>query len=128
MTDILHGDGSAVPLLRFHEPYDSQETDTLYYANSKPSEFDEQLAPALMFGFEYRMEPFSRFVGQYDEPLLHGTASQAEARHVLVWADKQRVIKGLRENKNSYFNIKILFKLLCITQSLESLSWMYHFL
>jgi hypothetical protein len=38
--DLMHGDGSVVPVVRFHETYDSEDTETLYYMQSKVSAFD----------------------------------------------------------------------------------------
>lgn len=86
--DITTGDGSIVQVVRFPDEFVSSETETLYYMNADVPTFEEQLSPALLLGYEYAGTAFSRFTGNYDECLKHGSSSQSEARHALVWSDK----------------------------------------
>lgn len=51
--DITSGDGSIVQTVRFPEPFDPEETETPYYVNTAVPQFEEQLAPALLLGFEF---------------------------------------------------------------------------
>lgn len=85
-VDISTGVGSAVAGVRYFEPFNSDEQETLYYMNTLVSDFDEKLSGALMYGYEHRGLPFSRFVGTYDECLKHGTSCQSELRHAVIWA------------------------------------------
>lgn len=88
LTEIDHGDGSAVAAVRFHEPFDAEETETLYYMNTKVTEYEEQISAALLYGYEHQAITHSRFCGSYDEPLIHGSANQNEVRRALIWANR----------------------------------------
>lgn len=84
--DISTGMGSAVQVVRFPEAYDDYELETLYYTNAIPPTFEEQLAPALLLGYEYQGNPSSRFCSNYYDCLKHGAANKEQARHAIVWA------------------------------------------
>lgn len=78
-SSISHGEGSIVQAVRFPEQFDPNELDTMYYSNVVVPNFEEQLAPALMLGYEYGVPRYSRFMSGYDECLIRGIQSQEEA-------------------------------------------------
>lgn len=89
LSSIEHGEGSLVQVIRFPEQFDPTELDTTYYSNVALPSFEEQLAPALMLGYEYGVPRYSRFMSGYDECLVRGIASQEEAVRSVVWTNTE---------------------------------------
>lgn len=85
MSAIEHGEGSIVQAVRFPEQFDPNELQTSYYSNVTLPTFEEQLAPALMLGYEYGVPRYSRFMSGLDESLIRGEASQDEAIRSVIW-------------------------------------------
>lgn len=85
--DITTGQGSSLQMIRFPEVYDPDEEETMYYMNDEVPEFEEKLAGALMLGCEYRSDPTGRFTSSYSECYKHGSVSQMEIRHAVIWAN-----------------------------------------
>jgi hypothetical protein len=54
--DISTGIGSIFQAQRFSGPFHRNESVTRYYANVEIPLFEEQLAPALLLGFEHRAQ------------------------------------------------------------------------
>lgn len=86
---IDHGDGSIIQAIRFPEQFDPNELDTHYYSNVVVPTFEEQLAPALMLGYEYGVPRYSRFMSGHDECLIRGAASQDEAIRSVIWTNTE---------------------------------------
>lgn len=86
LFDVTSGIGANCQLVRFPEAYDPDEEETQYYMNVVVSEFDEKIAPAFMLGLDEHLECSSRYISNYQECLKHGNASQANARHALIWS------------------------------------------
>lgn len=85
--DVSTGLGSVVQTIRYPEPLDYEEDETLYYMNEDVPEYEEKLSTALLLGLEYFSEKRSRFTSSYQESYKHGSASQTETRHAVIWAD-----------------------------------------
>lgn len=86
--DVTTGQGSPLQVIRFPDALDPEEEETRYYMNENVSEFEEKLATALLLGVEYDSNTSGRFTSDYTECLKHGSASQSEIRHAVIWADK----------------------------------------
>lgn len=86
--DVTTGLGSSLQLIRYPEPYDPNEDETMYYMNDEVPEFEEKLAGALLLGCECNSDPTGRFTSSYTECYKHGSVSQTEVRHAVIWADK----------------------------------------
>lgn len=89
LTDITHGDGSPVPIIRFPDSFDPDELETNYYTTTHATPYDEALAGVVLYGLEPGVKLFSRFSGDYDEPFMHGNLCIQTCRQALVWADHE---------------------------------------
>lgn len=85
--DVTTGMGSSIQIVRFPEVLDEEEEETTYYMNDEVTEYDEKMASAFLFGHEYGSETSGRFSSSYSECYKHGTSSQIETRHAVIWAD-----------------------------------------
>lgn len=85
--DVSSGLGSLSQIVRFPDEFDSTETETLYYNNVDIPEFDEKLSGALLLGLEHGSNRTGRFTSSYDECLSHGSISQNDVRHAVIWAN-----------------------------------------
>lgn len=85
--DVSTGQGSSLQMIRYPDPYDPEEEETLYYMNDEVPEFEEKLAGALLLGCEYRGNLSGRFSSSYTECYKHGSLSQAEIRHAVIWSN-----------------------------------------
>lgn len=85
--DPTSGQGSSLQIVRFPEQYDPDEDETLYYMNDEIPEFEEKLASALLLGLEHFANKSGRFSSDYSESYKHGSSSQSETRHAVIWAD-----------------------------------------
>lgn len=85
--DVTTGLGSSLQVIRYPEEFDPNEDETMYYMNDEVPEFEEKLAGALLLGCEYNSNPSGRFTSSYTECYKHGSVSQTEVRHAVIWAD-----------------------------------------
>lgn len=89
LSTIDHGEGSIVQAIRFPEQFDPHELETEYYANVNLPTFEEQLAPALMLGYEFGVPRYSRLMSGLDQCLIRGSANQEEALRSVIWTNAE---------------------------------------
>lgn len=86
LCDIESGDGSALQAIRYPESFDYSAPRANYYACTVVSQFEEQLAPAIQLGFEYRALKVSRFCGTLERTLTRGVSVPYASARAAIWS------------------------------------------
>lgn len=82
--DLMHGNGSAVALVRYPTPFDPNESETRFYTTTHVPPFDIQLSAALLYGSEHRVQKHTRFTRGDHNSYINGRAVQAASVHALI--------------------------------------------